>query len=83
MAMTNAENIAKAAQLAGKVKELRAQWDDPMTPKAEKPRLKLQIDTYTWMMERLDPARYGKKIKSDLPINVSDLVKGFLASWLS
>ena len=51
----------KAAELAEELVKIRERMKDPATPKRERPRLRLQIDTYTWVMERLDPQRFGKR----------------------
>ena len=77
MPRTAEEDIAKAAELAEKVKDLRAQMNDPATQRREKPRIKLQIDTYTWLMARFDAARYGKKVKVHRNADFLDVLKGF------
>jgi hypothetical protein len=56
--MINEDDRKKAAQLKIEVEELRARRNDPATPKAERPRLKLQIETKIWMGQRLDPDQF-------------------------
>jgi hypothetical protein len=56
--MPSEENKAKAAKLKNEVQELRAKRNDPATPKAERSRLKLQIETRIWQGQRLDPEQF-------------------------
>jgi hypothetical protein len=56
--MPSEEDKAKAAQLKKDVLELRARRNDPATPKTERSRLKLQIETKIWMGQRLDPEQF-------------------------
>jgi hypothetical protein len=48
----------KAAELKREVVALRAKRNDPATPKVERARLKLQIETRIWQGQRLDPAQF-------------------------
>ncbi len=48
----------KAAALKQEVEALRAIRNDPATPKAERSRLKLQIETRIWIGQRLDPEQF-------------------------
>ena len=52
------EDKEKAAKLRREVVALRAKRNDPATPKAERARLKLQIETRIWQGQRLDPAQF-------------------------
>jgi hypothetical protein len=56
--MPSDEDKEKAAILKREVIALRAKRNDPATPKAERPRLKLQIETKIWMGQRLDPEQF-------------------------
>ena len=48
----------KATALKREVETLRALRNDPATPKTERARLKLQIETKIWMGQRLDPEQF-------------------------
>ncbi len=48
----------KAALLKREVEALRAIRNDPATPKAQRARLKLQIETRIWEGQRLDPEQF-------------------------
>jgi hypothetical protein len=56
--MPTEEDKRKAAQLKKEVEELRAKRNDPATPKTERARLKLQIETRIWQGQRLDPEQF-------------------------
>jgi len=56
--MPSEEDIEKATKLKREVEALRAKRNDPATPKAERARLKLQIETRIWMGQRLDPEQF-------------------------
>jgi hypothetical protein len=56
--MPSEEDKAKAAKLKNEVQELRAKRNDPATPKPERSRLKLQIETRIWQGQRLDPEQF-------------------------
>ena len=56
--MSSEEDNEKAAKLKREVDVLRAKRDDPTTPKAERARLKLQIETRIWQGQRLDPEQF-------------------------
>jgi len=56
--MPNEEDKAKAAELRREVEELRSKRNDPATPKADRARLKLQIETKIWLGQRLDPEQF-------------------------
>jgi hypothetical protein len=56
--MPTEEDREKARNLKKEVEELRARRNDPGTPKSERPRLKLQIETRIWMGQRLDPEQF-------------------------
>jgi hypothetical protein len=56
--MPSEEDKEKATKLKREVEALRAKRNDPATPKAERARLKLQIETRIWMGQRLDPAQF-------------------------
>jgi hypothetical protein len=56
--MPTEEDRKKAAQLKKEVEELRAKRNDPATPKSERARLKLQIETRIWQGQRLDPEQF-------------------------
>jgi hypothetical protein len=56
--MPSEEDIEKAAKLKREVEVLRAKRNDPATPRAERARLKLQIETRIWMGQRLDPEQF-------------------------
>ncbi len=53
--MPSEKDKEKAKQLKKEVEELRAHRNNPATPKSERARLKLQIETRIWVGERLDP----------------------------
>ena len=53
--MPSDEDKEKVRLLKKQVEELRARRNDPATPKSERPRLKLQIETLIWLGQRLDP----------------------------
>jgi hypothetical protein len=44
----------KVEKLKQRLAEVRGMLKDPATPRSERPRLKLQRDTYAWMLEKLD-----------------------------
>lgn len=56
--MPSEEDKAKAVTLKREVEALRAKRNDPTTPKGDRARLKLQIDTKVWMGQRLDPEQF-------------------------
>jgi hypothetical protein len=56
--MPSEEDVEKAAKLKREVEALRAKRNDPATPRAERARLKLQIETRIWMGQRLDPEQF-------------------------
>jgi hypothetical protein len=56
--MPTEEDKVKAAKLRDEVVALRAKRNDPATPKAERARLKLQIETRIWQGQRLDPEQF-------------------------
>ncbi len=56
--MPSEEDKQKAAQLRREVVALRAKRDDPATPREERARLKLQIETKIWAGQRLDPEQF-------------------------
>jgi hypothetical protein len=56
--MPSEEDKEKAAKLKREVQALRARRNDPSTPRAERARLKLQIETRIWMGQRLDPEQF-------------------------
>ena len=56
--MPSEEDKEKAAKLKREVETLRAKRNDPTTPKAERARLKLQIETRIWQGQRLDPEQF-------------------------
>ena len=56
--MTSESDKEKAAKLKREVEALRAIRNDPATPKAERARLKLQIETRIWAGQRLDPEQF-------------------------
>ncbi len=53
--MPSEEDKEKAVKLKREVEALRAKRNDPATPKGERARLKLQIETRIWLGQRLDP----------------------------
>lgn len=56
--MPSQEDKEKAAKLKREVVELRAKRNDPATPRVERARLKLLIETKIWMGQRLDPEQF-------------------------
>jgi hypothetical protein len=56
--MPSEEDKKKAAQLKQEVQALRAKRNDPATPRTERARLKLQIETRIWQGQRLDPEQF-------------------------
>ena len=52
------EDKEKAAKLKCEVEALRAKRNDPNTPRAERARLKLQIETKIWAGQRIDPEQF-------------------------
>ncbi len=56
--MPSEEDKQKAAQLRREVVALRAKRNDPATPREERARLKLQIETKIWAGQRLDPEQF-------------------------
>jgi len=56
--MPSEDDKAKAAKLKSEVLALREKRNDPATPKAERARLKLQIETRIWQGQRLDPEQF-------------------------
>ena len=73
------QNKAKAVELAEKVRILRARRSDPATPKPERKLIKLQIDTLTWLMVRLDPARYGQRFKAHRSKDpIASIIRGMI-----
>jgi hypothetical protein len=56
--MPTEEDKQKAAKLKEEVVALRAKRNDPATPKSERARLKLQIETRIWQGQRLDPEQF-------------------------
>jgi hypothetical protein len=54
---------AKADDVARKLTEAREKLKDPLLAKSERRRLKLQRDTYQWVLERIDPERVREKRK--------------------
>jgi hypothetical protein len=56
--MPSEEDKEKAAKLKREVEALRAKRNDPTTLKAERARLKLQIETRIWQGQRLDPEQF-------------------------
>ena len=56
--MPSDEDKEKAAKLKREVEALQAKRNDPTTPKAERARLKLQIETRIWQGQRLDPEQF-------------------------
>lgn len=52
--MPSEQDKEKAAKLKREVEALRAERNDPATSKAERARLKLQIETKIWQGQRLD-----------------------------
>ena len=56
--MPSEEDKEKAAKLKREVEALRLKRNDPATPKAERARLKLQIETRIWQGQRLDPEQF-------------------------
>jgi hypothetical protein len=56
--MPSEEDKEKAAKLKREVVTLRAKRNDPATPKSERGRLKLQIETRIWQGQRLDPEQF-------------------------
>jgi hypothetical protein len=58
--MPSEEDKEKAGKLKREVEALRAKRNDPDTPKAERARLKLQIETRIWQGQRLDPEQFKR-----------------------
>jgi hypothetical protein len=58
--MPSEEDTEKAGKLKREVEALRAKRNDPDTPKAERARLKLQIETRIWQGQRLDPEQFKR-----------------------
>jgi hypothetical protein len=56
--MATDEQRKRATELKAEVEALRAKRNDPSTPKAERARLKLQIETRIWQGQRLDPEQF-------------------------
>jgi hypothetical protein len=56
--MPSEEDKERAASLKREVESLRAKRNDPTTPKEERARLKLQIETRIWQGQRLDPEQF-------------------------
>ena len=56
--MPSDEDKEKAAKLKREVEALQAKRNDPTTPKAERARLKLQIETRICQGQRLDPEQF-------------------------
>lgn len=56
--MPSEEDREKAAKLKREVDALRAKRDDLATPKAERARLKLQIESRIWQGQRLDQEQF-------------------------
>jgi FtsZ-binding cell division protein ZapB len=56
--MPSEEDKKKAAQLKQEVQALRAKRNDPATPRTERARLKLKIETRIWQGQRLDPEQF-------------------------
>jgi hypothetical protein len=56
--MPSEEDKGNAAKLKREVEVLRAKRNDSATPKAERARLKLQIETRIWQGQRLDPEQF-------------------------
>ena len=56
--MPSDEDKEKAAKLKREVEALQAKRNDPTTPKAERARHKLQIETRIWQGQRLDPEQF-------------------------
>ena len=56
--MPSEEDQKKATHLKREVETLRAKRNDPATPKADRARLKLQIETAIWLGQRLDPDQF-------------------------
>lgn len=56
--MPNEADKEKAVALKREVEALRAIRNDPSTPKGERARLKLQIETKIWRGQRLDPEQF-------------------------
>jgi hypothetical protein len=56
--MPSEEDKEKAAKLKREVEALRAKRNAPATSKAERSRLKLQIETRIWQGQRLDPEQF-------------------------
>lgn len=56
--MPSEDDKAKAAQLKREVEALRWRRNAPSTPRAERSRLKLQIETRIWQGQRLDPEQF-------------------------
>ena len=56
--MPSDEDREKAAALRREVEQLRSIRNDPATPRAERARLKLQIETKIWIGQRLDPEQF-------------------------
>jgi hypothetical protein len=56
--MPSDEDKEKAAKLKREVEALRAKRNDPTTSKAERARLKLQIETRICQGQRLDPEQF-------------------------
>ena len=56
--MPSQEDREKAAKLKREVEALRAKRNDPSTTRAERVRLKLQIETKIWAGQRLDPEQF-------------------------
>lgn len=56
--MPSEEDKQKAAQLRREVVALRAKRNDPATPREERARLKLQIETKIWAGQRLDAEQF-------------------------
>jgi hypothetical protein len=56
--MPTEDEKKKAAELKREVEALRAKRNNPATPKGERARLKLQIETRIWQGQRLDPEQF-------------------------
>jgi hypothetical protein len=56
--MPSEEDKEQAAKLKREVVALRAKRNDPAISKAERSRLKLQIEARIWLGQRLDPEQF-------------------------
>jgi hypothetical protein len=56
--MPSEEDRQRAAKLKSEVEALRKKRNDPSTSKAERIRLKLQIEARIWRGQRLDPNQF-------------------------